>query len=79
MSGVYCKQRPTNVKYTFDHQETHTYEDMTKPMRELMVRGAQFTWDNRREQAHQAIRCMMSDQTTLNPFDTQDLLRGELR
>ena len=21
-----------NVKYTFDHQETHTYEDMTKPI-----------------------------------------------
>ena len=32
-----------NAKYTFDHQETQTYEEMTKPLRELMVKDEQFS------------------------------------
>ena len=63
-----------NAKYTFDHQETHTYEEMTKPLRELMVKGAQFSWDGRREQAYQAILRMMSDQTTLRAFDRDKVI-----
>ena len=34
-----------------------------------MVKGAQFSWDSSREQAYQAILRMMSDQTTLRPYD----------
>jgi hypothetical protein len=57
-----------NAKYTFDHKEGKTYEERTKPLRELMVKGALFSWDNRREQAYQAILRMMTDKTTLRPF-----------
>ena len=47
---------------------------MTKPLRELMVKGAQFSWDGRREQAYQAILRMMSDQTTLRPYDGDKII-----
>ena len=58
-----------NVKFAFDHQQQGSYEDTTAPLRELLVKGARFTWNKAREKAYQKLMHMMSSDTTLRPFD----------
>ena len=35
-------------RYSFDHKEEHTYEEVTKPLRELLVKDENFHWTTRR-------------------------------
>ena len=57
-----------NARYAFDHKESCSYEEVTKPLRELLVKDSTFHWTGKREQAYQTILRMMSDRTTLRPF-----------
>ena len=57
-----------NARYAFDHKENCTYEEVTKPLRELLVKDTTFHWTGKREQAYQTILRMMSARTTLRPF-----------
>ena len=61
-----------NARFMFDHKEGATYEETTAPLREMLVKGAVFSWDKRREEAFQTLMRMMSSETTLRPF-TQGL------
>ena len=58
-----------NVKFAFDHQQQGSYEDTTAPLRELLVKGARFSWNNTREEAYRKLMKMMSAATTLRPFN----------
>ena len=40
-----------NARYAFDHKENCTYEEVTKPLRELLVKDATFHWTGKREEA----------------------------
>ena len=60
-----------NARYSFDHKEDCTYEEVTKPLREMLVKDLAFSWTARREQAYQTILRMMSDKTTLRPFSKE--------
>jgi hypothetical protein len=57
-----------NAKFSFDHGEDITYEEVTKPLRELLVKDQVFHWTPQREEAYQTILRMMSAKTTLRPF-----------
>lgn len=57
-----------NARFMFDHKEGTTYEETTAPLREMMVKGAIFSWNKRREEAFQTLMCMMSSEATLRPF-----------
>ena len=46
--------------------ETSTYEETT--YRELLAKGAIFSWDKRREGAYQTLMRMMSSEATLRPY-----------
>ena len=61
-----------NARFMFDHGETSSYEETTAPLRELLAKGAIFSWDKRREGAYQTLMRMMSSEATLRPF-TQGL------
>ena len=52
----------------FDHKEGATYEQTTAPLREMLVKGAIFSWNKRREDAFQTLMRMMSSEATLRPF-----------
>ena len=57
-----------NAKFTFDHKKGASYEETTAPLRELLVKGAKFKWDKRREEAYSHLLNLMSSTTTLRPF-----------
>ena len=57
-----------NARFMFDPGKTSTYEDTTAPLRELLAKGAIFSWDKRREGAYQTLMRMMSSEATLRPF-----------
>lgn len=57
-----------NARFMFDHRESSTYEETTAPLRELLVKGAIFSWDKRREEAYQTLMRMMSSDATLRPY-----------
>ena len=61
-----------NARFMFDHKEGATYEETTAPLREMLVKGAIFSWNKRREEAFQTLMRMMSSEATLRPF-TQGL------
>ena len=58
-----------NARYMFDNREDKTYEEVTKPLRELLVKEANFAWTVSREDAYQSLINMMSSTTTLRPFE----------
>ena len=43
-------------------------EETTAPFRELIAKGAIFSWDKRREGAYQTLMRMMSSEATLRPY-----------
>lgn len=57
-----------NARFMFDHGETSTYEETTTPFRELLAKGAIFSWDKRREGAYKTLMRMMSSEATLRPY-----------
>ena len=57
-----------NAKFTFDHKKGASYEETTAPLRELLVKGARFKWDRRREEAYSHLMSIMSSTTTLRPY-----------
>jgi len=57
-----------NAKFAFDHQEEESYEEVTAPLRELLVKDARFVWDKERENSFQTLLRMMNDRTILVPF-----------
>ena len=58
-----------NAKFAFDHEGERTYEEVTKSLRELLMKDKPFSWTDEREGDYQMIRIMMSDKTTLRPFN----------
>jgi hypothetical protein len=58
-----------NAKFAFDHKEDETYEEVTAPLRELLVKGRHFEWDGRKEESYGKLMRMMSDRSILVPFD----------
>ena len=59
---------PYNARFMFDHNQDTTYEETTAPLREMLVKGAIFLWDKRRERAYKSLMKMMSSKVTLRPF-----------
>ena len=57
-----------NARFMFDHNQDTTYEETTAPLREMLVKGAIFLWDKRRERAYKSLMKMMSSKVTLRPF-----------
>ena len=59
-----------NAKFLFDSGEINdSYEDVTKPLREMLHKDAKFIWDPRREEAYVNLMKIMSPPATLRPFD----------
>ena len=49
--------RPESIEQTrhmFDNKEDKTYKEVTKPLRELLVKEATFVWIASREKAYQS-------------------------
>ena len=57
-----------NAKFTFDHSQPQTYQEITAPLREMLEKGAKFKWTNIRERSYQSLLRILSDKTTLRPF-----------
>ena len=49
-----------NAKFTFDHKKGASYDKTTAPLRELLVKGAKFKWDKRRDEAYSHLMNIMS-------------------
>ena len=58
-----------NAKFAFDHNEDQTYEEVTAPLRELLVKNARFSWNEFRQASYEKLVRMMNDKTVLAPFD----------
>ena len=58
-----------NAKIAYDHQEakSYEYEEVTAPLRELLMKEATFSWDDRREESFLKLM-MMNDKSILTPF-----------
>ena len=56
-----------NAKYGFKHHETKTYEEVTAPLRQLLVKDATYRWDNDCEDSFQTLLRMMNSRTYLAP------------
>ena len=59
-----------NAKFAFSHEEGQTYKEATGLLRELQGKDKVFKWTQEREDSYQTIIRMMSDSTTLRPFQT---------
>lgn len=57
-----------NAKFAFDHQEDTSYEEVTAPLRELLIKDAKFVWNDRREKSYRTLLRMMTDKSILMPF-----------
>ena len=57
-----------NAKFAFDHKGPESYEEVTAPLRELLLKDATFSWNARREQSFQKLLCMLNDRSLLTPF-----------
>ena len=57
-----------NAKFAYDHQEAESYEEVTAPLRELLMKEATFSWDDRREESFLKLLKMMNDKSILTPF-----------
>ena len=57
-----------NAKFAYDHQEAESYEKVTAPLRELLMKEATFSSDDRREESFLKLLKMMNDKSILTPF-----------
>ena len=57
-----------NAKFAFDHREDLSYEEATAPLRELLTKDAQFSWNAAREKSYRMILRMLTDKSILTPF-----------
>ena len=49
-----------NTKYGFDRLETKSYEEVTAPLRRLLVKDATYRWDDDSEDSFQTLLRMMN-------------------
>ena len=57
-----------NAKFAFDHKGTESYEEVTAPLREMLLKDAVFSWDKRREDSFKKLLNMLNDKSLLTPF-----------
>ena len=57
-----------NAKFSFDHSNHSTYQEVTAPLREMLKAGARFSWTKEREHSYQTLISILSDKATLRPF-----------
>ena len=58
-----------NAKYGFDHLENKSYEEVTTPLRRLLIKDATYSWDKECETSFQTLLRMMNSKTYLAPHD----------
>jgi hypothetical protein len=58
-----------NAKFSFDHNNKLTYSEVTAPLRELLGKDEIFRWTEERENSYVTLINIMSDKTTLRPFN----------
>ena len=58
-----------NAKYGFDHLENKSYEEVTAPLRRLLIKDAICRWDDESESSFQTLLRMMNSRTYLAPHD----------
>ena len=58
-----------NTKYGFDRLETRSYEEVTAPLRRLLIKDATYKWDKECETSFQTLLRMMNSRTYLAPHD----------
>ena len=58
-----------NAKYGFDHLEDKSYEEVTAPLRRLLIKDATYRWDEECETSFQTLLRMMNSRTYLAPHD----------
>ena len=58
-----------NAKYGFDHLETKTYEEVTAPLRQRLIKDATYRWDEECKNSFQTLLRMMNSRTYLAPHD----------
>ena len=58
-----------NAKFGFDHHKTKTYEEVTAPLRQLLVKDTAYRWDDGCEDSFQTLLRMMNSRTYLAPHD----------
>ena len=58
-----------NTKYGFDHLEDKSYEEVTGPLRRLLVKDGVIRWDKESEASFQTLTRMMNSRTYLGPHD----------
>ena len=58
-----------NAKYGFNHLETRSYEEVTAPLRRLLIKDATYKWDKKCETSFQTLLRMMNSRTYLAPHD----------
>ena len=58
-----------NAKYGCDHKEDKSYEEVTAPLRRLLVKDAVFRWDKESEASFQTLIRTMNSRTYLAPHD----------
>ena len=57
-----------NAKFAFDHKHTQSYEEVTAPLRELLVKDAVYSWNTDRERSFRTLLSMLNDRALLTPF-----------
>ena len=58
-----------NARFAFDHKGAKSYEEVTSPLREMLGKGAQFSWTREREDSFQLLLKMMNDKAYLAPYN----------
>ena len=58
-----------NTKYGFNHLETKTYEEVTAPLRQLLIKDAAYRWDDGYQDSFQTLLRMMNSWTYLVPHE----------
>ena len=58
-----------NARYSFDHKQNRSYEEVTAPLRKLLEKDAEFEWSGEREESYQQLLGMMSSRTFLAPYN----------
>ena len=57
-----------NAKFAFDNDNLGSYEEITRPLRMLLKKGATFYWDDELEEAYTKLIDVISDPSTLQAF-----------
>lgn len=58
-----------NAKYSFNHLEDKSHEEVTAPLRRLLIKDAILKWDDESETSFQMLLRMMNSRTYLAPHD----------